>query len=69
MAMKLPCNRGGMNEAFSPEKQPRGRVCLGECVFQRGAADMAAVERGRAALAFGFNDCRSPLSLLPVIAF
>lgn len=38
-------------------------------LVQRGVADMAAVQRGHGALAFRFNDCRSLLPLLPVIAF
>lgn len=37
--------------------------------FREEEADVAAVERGHGALAFGFNDCRSLLPLLPVIAF
>lgn len=40
-----------------------------ESVFQRGVMGKAAKEGGLGALAFCFNDCRSLLPLLPVIAF
>lgn len=44
--------------------------CAGHvCVSQSEVTDAAAEERGRGALAFGFNGCRSLLPLLPLIAF
>lgn len=39
-----------------------------ESVFQRGVIGKAVKEGGFVALAFCFNDCRSLLPLLPVIA-
>lgn len=40
-----------------------------ESDFQRGVIGKAVKEGGLGALAFCFNDCRSLLPLLPVIAF
>lgn len=39
-----------------------------ESVFQRGVTGKAVKKGGLGALAFCFNDCRSLLPLLPVIA-